>query len=120
MNNDEAELNRLYFENILWVIFIGLAILNIFGDMQDIDYLKYHKLSSKKNANRIFEITITSTFFIYIYFLTRNYNQLKKAREESKNLYLIKLAGSIFLIIGILCLLYFQRKQNDFIGSPAI
>ena len=39
--------------------------------------------------------------------------------EEAKQLLTIKLVGSIFLVIGILCLIYFQLKDPKFIGIPA-
>lgn len=120
MDMTEKELKRLYFENILWVLFAGLAFLNIYGDYDEISFLKNHDVNTKKEANKIFEITLTLTFFIYVYFFTRNYNQLKKASMEQKRLYTIKLAGSTFLIIGIICLIYFQKKQSSFIGSPAL
>ncbi len=116
----DKELRRLYFENILWVIFACLAFLNIYGDYDEITFLKSNNDSKKREANKIFEITLTITFFIYFYFFTRNYNQLKRASIEQKRLYTIKLFGSIFLIIGVICLIYFQKKQSSFIGSPAL
>ena len=51
---------------------------------------------------------------------SENYNALNKASDEMKSLYEIKLLGSIFLIAGVVCLLYFQFNQKNFIGSPAL
>ena len=42
MDMTEKELKRLYFENILWVLFAGLAFLNIYGDYDEISFLKNH------------------------------------------------------------------------------
>lgn len=114
------EIKRLNFEDLLWIVFIFLAIMNIFGDYNEKEYLKTNNNSFKNKANDVFELTIIATFFIYIYFFVRNYDALEKASEEQKNLYTIKLVGSSLLIAGVLCLLYFQRKQRDFTGSPAI
>lgn len=114
------EINRLNFEDFLWGIFALLCLINIYGDYNDKEYSKTHNNIYKTRSNEIFELTIIVTFFIYVYFFFRNYNFYIQASNENKNLYLIKLLGSSFFIAGILCLLYFQIRQQDFIGSPAL
>lgn len=118
MNNEE--INRLEFENILWLIFAIVCLLNIFGDYEEEMYIKSNDYKYKNNANKVFELTLSVTFLIYVYFAIRNYNALNKASDEMKGLYEIKLLGSIFLIAGVVCLLYFQFNQKNFIGSPAL
>lgn len=122
MYNDEisSELKRLNFEDFLWIIFAILAFTNIYGDYNDKEFLITNNPSFQIKSNTIFEITLLVTFFIYLYFLKRNYNFYKKASSENKELYFIKLLGSSFLIAGVICLIYFQTKQRAFIGSPAL
>ena len=98
-SNEISELKRLHFENVIWIVFAGLCVLNILGDN---------------------ELTLTMTFFIYLYFFNRNFKQLNKASSDKKALYEVKVLGSIFLISGIICLIYFQKKQKNFAGSPAL
>ena len=50
----------------------------------------------------------------------RNYNSINSVSNDMKEIYEIKFLGSLFLIIGILCLIYFQEKQTSFVGSPAL
>ena len=50
----------------------------------------------------------------------RNYKAYQKVSEEKKELYQIKLLGSILFIVGGICLLYFQKEQKSFIGIPTI
>lgn len=114
------EIKRLNFEDLLWVLFVFLSIANIFGDYNEKEFLKTNDSDFKTRANKIFEITLVITFFIYIYFLVRNYHAYQNASLENKNLYLIKTLGSSFLIAGIVLLIYFQFKQSSFVGSPAI
>lgn len=114
------EIRRLNFEDLLWVLFVFLSIANIFGDYNEKEFLKTNDPDFKTKANNIFEITLVVTFFIYIYFLVRNYRAYQNASSENKNLYLIKTLGSSFLIAGIVLLIYFQFKQSSFVGSPAI
>ena len=118
LNNEE--INRLEFENILWLIFAIVCLLNIVGDYEEEIYIKNNDYKYKNKANKVFELTLSVTFLIYVYFAIRNYNALNKASDEMKSLYEIKLLGSIFLIAGVVCLLYFQFNQKNFIGSPAL
>ena len=118
LNNEE--INRLEFENILWLIFAIVCLLNIVGDYEEEMYIKNNDYKYKNKANKVFELTLSVTFLIYVYFAIRNYNALNKASDEMKSLYEIKLLGSIFLIAGVVCLLYFQFNQKNFIGSPAL
>ncbi len=118
MNNEE--INRLEFENILWLIFAIVCLLNIVGDYEEEMYIKSNDYNYKNKANKVFELTLSVTFLIYVYFAIRNYNALNKASDDMKSLYEIKLLGSIFLIAGVVCLLYFQFNQKNFIGSPAL
>lgn len=113
------DLKRLRFEDIIWIVFIVLSVLNIIGDKDEEEYILTHNGMYKKDANKVFEITLVVTFFIYLYFFIRNYNAYKNANEKDKKDYIIKLLGSAFFIAGNLCLLYFQEHYNNFIGTPA-
>lgn len=119
-DNVFEEINRLNFENFIWIVFASLCILNISGDNLEKEYLENHESDFKTRANKIFEFTLSITFLIYIYFFLRNYHALKKATKNQKRLYEIKTLGSLFLIIGIIMLIYFQKKQTSFEGSPAL
>lgn len=118
--SESSELSRLDFENFLWIVFIFLGIGNILGDISDQAYIKTKDQFFKENANKIFEITLTITFIIYIYFFIRNYAFYKRASEREKTDYFIKLLGSTLLLVGAICLIYFQFKEDSFEGSPAI
>lgn len=122
MYNEEIinEINRLNFEDLLWIIFIILALINIYGDYNEKEFLKTNDNTFKYKSNRAFETTIFITIIIYIYFIVRNYFAYKKAPENKKYLYKIKLLGSAFLIAGAICLLYFQRNESSFTGTPAL
>ena len=118
-NINIKDINRLRFEDIIWLTFAFISILNIVGDEDEILYLENNDENEKNKAKRIFLITIIVTIFIYLYFITRNYFAYLDCKENEKNLYFIKLLGSTLLISGALCLLYFQINENDFTGSPA-
>ena len=110
----------MHFEEFLWIIFAIVSLLNLYGDHKDILYLKTSNTAFENQANKIFELTLIVTFLIYIYFFKRNYKAFKKSTFDDKKKYAIKLLGSSLLIAGILCLIYFQFKDDDFVGSQAI
>lgn len=120
MNNIEKELKRLKFEDMLWIIFGILCFINVYGDNIQEKNLLINSSFLEKKSNKVFTFTLTVTFLIYIYFFIRNYNSLKNASKDEKDLYTIKILGSSFLIAGIICLIYFQTNNKSFIGSPSL
>ena len=70
MYSDETlnELKRLKFEDFLWIIFSILCIMNVYGDYNDEEYLKTDNKNFKIKSNKIFEITLIITPFIYLYY----------------------------------------------------
>lgn len=113
MNNNEfMEIERLNFEDILWIIFAGLCILNIISNNYQKNYVRSKNVYYEKRANKISIFVLTVLLLVYIYFFLRNYNMLNnkdKVNIEDK----VKLIGSFFFVIGVLCLLYFQVNSED-------
>ena len=66
MINNEVE--RLDFESILWILFIVLGILNIYGNQEEKEYIETNNKDYEKKANKIFKITLSVTLLIYLYF----------------------------------------------------
>lgn len=113
MNSKEfEELKRLNFEDFIWIIFIINGFLNLSGDYCEKEYIKRHDYKYKEDANNLFSITVIISFLIYLYFWNKNYKAYQNCPQESKNLFLIKLMGSSFLIAGSLCLLYSQFNNK--------
>ena len=57
-NKLHSEIDRLNFENFIWIIFAILSILNISGDNEEKKYLRTSNKLYEIKANYIFEITI--------------------------------------------------------------
>ena len=60
----EEEINRLRFENKIWILFAFLCLLNIRGDNDDINYIKTNNNKYKNESNNIFKFTLICTLFI--------------------------------------------------------
>ena len=106
-----SEIFRLNFEDLLWFLFIILAILNIRGDYDEKKYIESHYDFYDKEANHIFTLTLTITFFIYLYFLVRNYRNYMRVPSYQKEVYLIRLFGSCFFVADVFLLLVFQKMK---------
>lgn len=120
MDDLNKKIMALYFEDFLLVVFICLNILNMIGDSYERKFLRSNCNNYKNYANRIFDFTLFVTIIIYFYFLLRNWKSYRDISDDKKKLYGVKLFGSILVIVGIICLFYFQRKQSNFIGVPII
>ena len=121
MNSYEnGEINRLNFEDILWVIFIFLSIMNIVSNNFQKEYVISKDEYYEDMDNYFSVVVLKILLFVYLYFFIRNYNMYNNKIGTTK-VDLIKVMGSVFFILGTLCLLYFQvNSEDNFIGSPAI
>lgn len=115
---EEEEIKKLGFENFLWVVVIFLAVANIIGDTFDQEYIKTKNWNFQVTAKRIFIFTVSVTILIYIYYLNQNIINLQKAK--SKEVPFVRVAGSIFLLAGAFCLLYFQVNSPYSEGAPDV
>ena len=116
MNEKEKMIKRLSFENLIWVSFIVISLLDIYGDELLKKNLKYNDKEASKKANKLFLGITLFSILIYVYFFIRNYNDYKKYKNKS---YEVRLIGSTFFLIGTLCLLYFQTTISNEIDSPS-
>jgi len=121
MNNNEIE--ELEFEKKLWWIVIFAAALSIYGDNLEEQFIKEHDINSEKKAKSIFIFTIVISILIYLYYVNRNYKQYELSKLKNDNntrLQLIRLAGSILIVVGAIFILYFEVNEKRPIGSPVI
>ena len=122
MQSDEIinEINRLNFEDFIWIIFAIISLLNVFGNFNEKEFFKTNNEIFDEKSNLIFKFTLLLALFIYIYFFIRNPKAFIKASTWEKELFSIKLLGSSLLIAGIICLIYFQFNEKSFVGLPAL
>ena len=111
-NERERQLSRLRREDYLWIFYGSIILCNLFGNYYEKEYLNKQSEEDRIKYNSIFEIILILTFFIYIYLFVRNYHNYQRADATKKDVYLIRVLGAIFLIIGILCFIYYQDEQR--------
>ena len=118
-NNGIHNLSR---DNILSTIIIGVTLLTITGNNT---YKKYYKTGLTKyinNARTLYLISLFCALIIYIIFEISNYETLKRKVMTSSNpkSAFIRLVGSVLIVIGTLCFIYYQSNEEYPAGGPEV
>lgn len=104
MENEDL-IQRLSFENYIWITFIIVSIIDIYGD----ELIKKSVYENDKNleskAQSLFLGVSLISILVYIYFFYRNYTDYKNSCSKCNQ---IRLLGSSLILVGTFCLLYFQ------------
>ena len=116
MNEQDELIKRLSFENFIWITFIIVSALDIYGDELIKKSVVNNDLKSKDKAENLFLFVALISILLYIYFFYRNYTDYKK---YCTNDYKIRLIGSILVLIGTLFLLYFQINNISIDDLPS-
>ncbi len=121
MNKDLKEtLNELRIEDIIWVIYIFIAIFAIVSNHFERKFELKHQKKDAKTFQTINTDIFIITFIIYLYFLYINYKRVKKLNPNSSLKEIITTQASfivaiLFLIGGLISLLIsiFGTNEED-------
>lgn len=116
MNEQEDLIKRLSFENFIWITFIIVSVMDIYGDELIKKSVQNKDTTLKTKAENLFLFVSLISILVYIYFFYRNYTDYKKYYNKE---YEIRLFGSILILTGSLCLLYFQLKTITIDDLPS-
>lgn len=104
MNNEDL-IRRLSFENYIWITFIIVSIIDIYGDELVKRSVNENDETLENKAQNLFLGVSLISILVYIYFFYRNYSDYKNSCSKCNK---IRLFGSSLILIGTFCLLYFQ------------
>ena len=93
------DIRRLNFEDYVWIVFVFLCFLNIYGNQLEKIFLRTNSPYFQRKSNSYYIIALVIVFLIYSYSITRNLYQFHKASPQDKALYSIKVLGSILLTL---------------------
>lgn len=117
MNTSDDELiRRLSFENFIWLTFIIVSVIDIYGDELIKRSVRENDEKSKKRAENLFLLVALVSILVYVYFFYRNYTDYQK---HCNKYYEIRLFGSVFILVGTLCLVYFQLYNTKDVELPS-
>ena len=114
MNNDKR-IGELKIDEFIWVIFIALSAINIFGDECECDYCLYHNQQKKLLSKKIFTFTIFISLLIYSFLEYQRYEKLKMSRINKQNISICEMRcfGGALVIVATLLFLYCQIVESD-------
>ena len=118
----QKQLSELKLDNILSVAIIVLSIFNIIGDLIEQESVTTNDNDKKLIAHNIYTLAVIGSIILYLIFFKRSKNSLDEAISNNKDTfpYKVRLIGSIFFVIGILCVFYFTVNEPQNTDSPEI
>lgn len=111
MNNNEIK--DLEIDEIIWVVFIFLSIINITGDECKKKYCVNKDKNEEERAKVIFLFTLFVSFIVYIYIASIKYKRVKYNYQNNLDNKLAKrrFFASILVIIASSIYLYCQIEE---------
>jgi len=111
-----VKLRDIRVENFIWIIYLFISVSALISNYYESDYLKTNKKQDYRIFKRINITIFIVAFFIYLYFLYRNFknvSELKKTISNDKKVLFAQInviAAILFLVGGIL---YLYTESND-------
>lgn len=105
--NIGVKLQRLNTEDLIWIVYLFIAIAALISDHYERNYLKTNNPNSQKKFKLINITVLTIALFIYMYFILLNYDDIKHLKKEATKKEVITshvalIAALLFFIGGIL------------------
>ena len=117
MNEKYELLKKIKIEDFIWIIYIGIIFLCLYGNEFEKHYVIYNDNYSKekyrKNTILIFSIAV----IIYFYFFIDGYNDISKLKitdsKRKKDLNYLSLLGTTLVLISGIIFLYIAIVDKD-------
>lgn len=105
--NIGVKLQRLKTGDLIWIIYLFIAIAALISDYYERNYLQTNNSTSQKKFKLINITVLTIALFIYMYFVILNYEDIHHLKKEATKKEVITshvslIAALLFLIGGIL------------------
>ncbi len=107
--NIKEKLKRLKTEDLIWVIYFFIVIGALLSNQYERNYLLTGDTSKQKNF-KVLNITIFCVaFFIYLYFVLLNYEDVQTLRKDATrkevlNAHIGLISALLFLVAGALAI----------------
>ena len=111
---DKERVSELVIDEWIWGVFFILSILNITGDEFEKKYCYNHEEKEKEYSKKIFKLTVTASFFIYIYLAQKNCKKYQKLKNTNQDTEIIstRCLASILVVIASFLSLTAQLKDS--------
>lgn len=113
--SDDKRIKELRIDEFIWVIFVIISILNVFGDECEKDYCKNHVYEKKIRSKKIFTFTIFVSLLVYLFLEYQRYEKLKLSKIKNQNISICEMRcfGGALVIVATVLFLYCQIVETD-------
>lgn len=111
----KKRLKQIEIENNIWIIYIGIIILSLYGNKKEKDYFLTNNLQSKETYRKINTIIFITLIIVYSYF---EKDALESFKDKNKSITtkqydtLSLIATTAVLISGIIFLYIIIKDEN--------
>ena len=111
----EEKINLLDIDNLMFCLFIIASLLNLDANEKMKESYLYNNVSKEK-IRKQFIFSSYLILIVFIVFMKRNYDNLNKLNNKKSeyNFALIRLYGSILIVIGQILVIYYLYNTNNF------
>lgn len=116
MNQDIIKrLKQIKIENNIWIIYIGIIILSLYGNFKEKDYFLTNNIQSKEIYRKINTIIFIALIMVYSYFekdAIESFQNKKKSITQQRYDTLILIASTAILVSGFIFLFIILEDEN--------
>ena len=118
----DYNVSELKIDEFIWVIFIILSILNIYGDKCLEDYYKYNIDYKNREAKDIFTVSVFITLIIYLYLLYKRYKVYEDNKLNNRDTKIcgMRLFGTLLIVSATILFLYCQLEDRKAINPTIV
>ncbi len=114
--NNSRDYNLLKVEDFIWVIYVIIALANIYSNYMQEKNIEFPNTYNKNDIKK-FNLTILITvFFIYVYFVVKSYNDVVYNYSNGKNykahISKLSLYASLLFVVAGLIFIYIEYKSG--------
>lgn len=110
-------LKKIKAENTVWIIYLGLIILCLYGNQIEKHYIYYQDSYSKKKYREITIFIFIVAVIVYLYFFYDSYQDVVNLKatdsKKKKDLNELSFLGSTLILLSGLIFLYIAIVDKD-------
>ncbi len=112
------KLRRLNIEDIIWIIAIGVALMNFYSNYFEREYVKTNSKYAQNKFRKINVTILTITTLVSLYFTAVTYDDYKNSQNKEE--FLLPLISNTLFLIGGAILLYSAVTSGNLDDTDAI
>lgn len=117
MNEKQNLLNQIKHENFIWIIYIGIIALCLYGNSLEKKYVLFNDYYSKEKYRKITIFIFSIALIVYLYFFIDGYKSITSLSafdsKKKKDLNYLSFFSSTLILISGVVFLYIAIVDTD-------